>query len=75
MPSAFLHPFAKPTRESFVRIVRGEGALLWDVDGREASEPPRAANELTLVSWDPVSKQPTFKVAAVRVAPRATGRH
>ena len=35
MPSAFLHPFAKPTRESFVRIVRGEGALLWDADGRE----------------------------------------
>jgi adenosylmethionine-8-amino-7-oxononanoate aminotransferase len=35
MPKAFLHPFAKPTRESFVRIVRGEGALLWDADGRE----------------------------------------
>jgi anaerobic selenocysteine-containing dehydrogenase len=26
-----------------------------------------AANELTLTSWDPVSKQPMFKVAAVRV--------
>jgi adenosylmethionine-8-amino-7-oxononanoate aminotransferase len=35
MPKAFLHPFAKPTRESFIRIVRGEGALLWDSDGRE----------------------------------------
>ncbi len=35
MPKAFLHPFAKPTRESFIRIVRGEGALLWDADGRE----------------------------------------
>ena len=35
MPKAFLHPFAKPTRESFVRIVRGQGALLWDADGRE----------------------------------------
>jgi adenosylmethionine-8-amino-7-oxononanoate aminotransferase len=35
MPAAFLHPFAKPTREQFVRIVRGEGALLWDADGRE----------------------------------------
>lgn len=35
MPGAFLHPFAKPTRESFIRIVRGEGALLWDSDGRE----------------------------------------
>jgi anaerobic selenocysteine-containing dehydrogenase len=27
----------------------------------------RAANELTLTEWDPVSKQPLFKVAAVRV--------
>ena len=35
MPSAFLHPFAKPTRESFVRIVRGQGALVWDADGHE----------------------------------------
>ncbi len=35
MPSAFLHPFARPTRESFVRIVRGEGALVYDGDGRE----------------------------------------
>jgi adenosylmethionine-8-amino-7-oxononanoate aminotransferase len=35
MPKAFLHPFAKPTRESFVRIVRGQGALIWDADGRE----------------------------------------
>lgn len=26
-----------------------------------------AANELTLTAWDPVSKQPEFKVAAVRV--------
>ena len=35
MPSAFLHPFAPPSRESFIRIVRGEGALLWDSDGNE----------------------------------------
>lgn len=35
MPSPFLHPFAKPTRESFVRITRGEGALVWDADGNE----------------------------------------
>ena len=28
----------------------------------------RAANELTLTEWDPVSKQPHFKYAAVRVA-------
>jgi adenosylmethionine-8-amino-7-oxononanoate aminotransferase len=35
MPSAFLHPFAKPTREQFIRITRGQGALVWDADGRE----------------------------------------
>jgi putrescine---pyruvate transaminase len=35
VPSAFLHPFAKPTRETFVRIVKGEGALVWDSDGNE----------------------------------------
>jgi anaerobic selenocysteine-containing dehydrogenase len=28
---------------------------------------PRAANELTITAWDPVSKQPLFKVAAVSV--------
>jgi ferredoxin-nitrate reductase len=28
---------------------------------------PRAANELTITEWDPASKQPLFKVAAVRV--------
>ncbi|MFL6239086.1 MAG: molybdopterin oxidoreductase family protein [Actinomycetes bacterium] len=28
---------------------------------------PTAANELTITEWDPVSKQPLFKVAAVRV--------
>ncbi len=35
MVPAFLHPFAKPTREHFIGIARGRGALLWDVDGRE----------------------------------------
>jgi ferredoxin-nitrate reductase len=28
----------------------------------------RAANELTITDWDPVSKQPLFKVGAVRVS-------
>ena len=37
----------------------------WDL-GPDA-EPNRAANELTLTAWDPVSKQPHFKVAAVRL--------
>ncbi|MEV4619081.1 nitrate reductase [Asanoa sp. NPDC049573] len=36
----------------------------WDsADGPDG----RAANELTLTAWDPVSKQPLFKSAAVRV--------
>src|SRR5829696_2185833 len=41
-----------------------------DRDGRPGSEPagrPRAANELTITDWDPVSKQPLVKIAAVRV--------
>jgi adenosylmethionine-8-amino-7-oxononanoate aminotransferase len=32
---AFLHPFAKPTREQFITIARGSGAVLWDADGNE----------------------------------------
>ncbi len=32
---------------------------------------PTAANEFTLTEWDPVSKQPLFKVAAVRVTKEA----
>jgi putrescine aminotransferase len=35
VPPSFLHPYAKPTRESFIRLVRGEGALLWDADGNQ----------------------------------------
>jgi putrescine aminotransferase len=35
MPGAFLHPFAKPTRERFISIERGEGARLWDTEGRD----------------------------------------
>lgn len=34
MPPAFLHPFAKPTREQFLTITRGEGAVVWDSTGR-----------------------------------------
>jgi ferredoxin-nitrate reductase len=36
----------------------------WRAEGREHH---RAANELTITAWDPVSKQPIFKVAAVMV--------
>lgn len=32
---AFLHPFCKPSREDFVTIARGEGAVVWDTDGNE----------------------------------------
>jgi adenosylmethionine-8-amino-7-oxononanoate aminotransferase len=32
---AFLHPFARPAKDDFVSIVRGDGALVWDADGRE----------------------------------------
>ena len=39
----------------------------WDADGSPGLH-PTAANELTLTEWDPVSKQPMFKNAAVRVA-------
>jgi anaerobic selenocysteine-containing dehydrogenase len=45
----------------------------WDV-GDEAGPPDgvgRAANELTITAWDPVSKQPLFKAGAVRVTPAA----
>jgi len=35
----------------------------WDAE----ADGGRAANEMTITSWDPVSKQPIFKVCAVRV--------
>jgi hypothetical protein len=41
----------------------------WDTghpDGPGSDGPGRAANELTLTDWDPVSKQPLFKTAAAR---------
>jgi anaerobic selenocysteine-containing dehydrogenase len=41
----------------------------WDIeDDAGPGAHPRAANELTPTAWDPVSKQPLFKVAAVSVA-------
>jgi hypothetical protein len=38
----------------------------WGED-RSDDDHERAANELTIVAWDPVSKQPIVKSAAVRV--------
>ncbi len=40
----------------------------FDTAGQNAPDGhPRAANELTITEWDPVSKQPYFKIAAVRL--------
>jgi anaerobic selenocysteine-containing dehydrogenase len=61
-----------------VRVGRGRDGVVfvpfhygdWDrIDraGPSSGGAPRAANELTITAWDPVSKQPLFKVAAVRV--------
>jgi anaerobic selenocysteine-containing dehydrogenase len=38
----------------------------WDEDSDDVDR-RRAANELTITAWDPVSKQPHFKFAAVRI--------
>lgn len=40
----------------------------WDDDSRK-----RAANELTISEWDPVSKQPHFKYAAVKIRKAGEG--
>ncbi len=42
----------------------------WDADGDEHD---RAANELTITAWDPVSKQPLFKGGAVEVTRLSDG--
>jgi anaerobic selenocysteine-containing dehydrogenase len=42
----------------------------WDA---KAGHHDRAANELTPTSWDPVSKQPLFKSAAVRLVRESAG--
>ena len=31
--SPFLHPFARPAKDDFISIVRGEGAMVYDADG------------------------------------------
>jgi len=62
------------TVEAPVRIGQGRAGVVflpfhygyWDTD---ATGHDRAANELTATTWDPVSKQPLFKLAAVRVVP------
>ncbi len=34
-PPRFLHPFAKPTKDDFIEIARGEGARIYDTSGKE----------------------------------------
>ena len=45
----------------FVRFHYG----YWDAADPDRHD--RAANELTVTDWDPASKQPIFKLAAVRI--------
>jgi anaerobic selenocysteine-containing dehydrogenase len=45
----------------------------WEAGRSDPGEHPTAANELTCTEWDPVSKQPVFKNAAVRVEKLAPG--
>ena len=41
--------------------------------GNREGEAPRAANELTITAFDPVSKQPLYKIAAVRITKLRAG--
>jgi anaerobic selenocysteine-containing dehydrogenase len=68
--------------EAPVRIGRGRDGVAflpfhfgyWDTDADRTDGHTRAANELTMTEWDPVSKQPLFKISAVRVTKVATGK-
>jgi anaerobic selenocysteine-containing dehydrogenase len=68
--------------EAPARIGRGRDGVVfvpfhygyWDTPtGHMPDGHPRAANELTITEWDPVSKQPLHKVAAARVTRLAAG--
>ena len=48
MPGAFLHPFAKPSRERFPSITHGKGSLVWDHTGHEMID---ATLDLLLTGW------------------------
>jgi anaerobic selenocysteine-containing dehydrogenase len=60
-----------PARVSGIR----EGVVFvpWHYGNDLGGAPGTAANDLTLGAWDPVSKQPEFKVAAVTVTRVAAG--
>jgi anaerobic selenocysteine-containing dehydrogenase len=56
----------KDIREGIVFVPFHYG--YWDTaGGNSPNGTPRAANELTITDWDPASKQPLFKTAAVAV--------
>ncbi|MCC9737981.1 molybdopterin oxidoreductase family protein [Streptomyces sp. MNU89] len=70
--------------EGAARIGRGRDGVVfapfhygsWEAPGTDGAAPdghPRAANELTLTEWDPVSKQPLFKLGKARVTKVADG--
>jgi predicted molibdopterin-dependent oxidoreductase YjgC len=68
--------------EAAARVGRGRDGVLfipfhygyWDTPaGHTPDRQPRAANELTITEWDPVSKQPLHKIAAARVTKLADG--
>jgi anaerobic selenocysteine-containing dehydrogenase len=46
----------------------------WDTSTSTGTGEPRAANELTITDWDPVSKQPLFKTAAARLTRVGSGQ-
>ncbi|MET9066465.1 molybdopterin oxidoreductase family protein [Streptosporangium sandarakinum] len=63
-----------PSDPDGVKGVDGAGSAVGANGVGSAGGAPRAANELTVTSWDPVSKQPIYKVAAVRVTKVAAAR-
>ena len=61
-------PLASPTSGRASSSSRSTTATGTTEDPGPRRRDARAANELTLTSWDPVSKQPMFKVAAVSIS-------
>jgi anaerobic selenocysteine-containing dehydrogenase len=53
-------------RAKLADILRGHLFIPFHYGYWDDTSRPRAANELTMTEWDPVSKQPHFKHAAVR---------
>lgn len=60
-------------RARLTAIRQGLVFLPFHYGGADAEGRPSAANELTLVTWDPVSKQPQYKHAAVAIRLAAKG--